>query len=432
MQRCQIQDSLRSRSPQYAFMTDAASSSLHAPGLRIRARGVVRACVLLALATSAWAQSAADLLAEIDAGLDEIELSLHGSTKRAEAIAELVDEDLGLPAADVVLLRQALAEAWLTAGVIDRAQTVAADLVADAALEPAAREAAALLWIAAWQQGVSAAEAPDTLPAPLPGAWPDGEPPLAVRVRALTAEAARDLSQDRQAQALARYDEALVLLKDREPDERVPIYVLRLMAMERPEPDPEAIKAWLHQHASDPALAQVASSALTAGQQLIGQTAPPWTAKRIDGVDGAIDLAKLRGSVVLLDYFATWCQPCEAVAPVVAALAKRYEARGLVTIGVSLDTRETVHQLPDFLRRHGMAYPVVGELLGWDGELEKAFHIDGIPSLVLIGADGRIAAVDLLGSTPEATAKRLTEALDSALRAAAPAPAGGVLPGVLP
>lgn len=395
-------------------------------------RWLLTTCLFCTGMTGAWAQSAADLLTEIDAGLDEVETALHGSTKRAEAIAELVDEDLGLPPSEVLLLRRALAEAWLTAGRTEQAQTVAAALVADADLDAATREDAALLWIAAWQEAVAAAEDPDTLPPPLPGAWPVGEPPIAVRVRALTAEAARDLAVDCQERALVRYDEALALLKDREPDERVPIYVLRLMAMERPEPDPEAIKNWLAKHAGDPALAQVASSALTAGQQLIGQTAPPWTAKRIDGQEGVIDLARLRGSVVLLDYFATWSQSAAAVTPVVVALAKRFEGRGLVTVGVSMDTRDTAPQLPDFLRRHGLTYPVVGELLGWDGELEKAFHIDGIPALVLIGADGRVAAIDLLGANPEETAKRLTDAIETALRAAAVAPAGGGLQGVLP
>ncbi len=397
-----------------------------------RARAL-RILLVAGLALSVWAQSAADLLAEIDAGLDPVAAELPDNTRRAEAIAELVAEDVGLPPAEVHALRLALAQAWLQASIPESAQKVAAALVADHAVAPKIREEAALLWIAAWQEALARAEKPDDLPAPLAGAWPASDAPRTVQVRALTAEAARHLLTDRIPDALTAYDRALTLLADALPEDRVPVYVLRLLAMERPEPNPEAITAWLQAHRDDPAMAQVASAALTAGQQLIGQPAPPFQAKRIDGQVGNIDLATYKGSVVLLDYFATWCQPCLAVAPVVSAVEQRYAKRGLITIGVSLDTKETVGQLPDFLKRHKMEYPIVGELLGWDGELEKIFHVDGIPALILIGADGRIAAVDLVGATPEETNKRLSDAIENALRApAGPPPVQGGLNGVLP
>jgi len=400
----------------------------------VRWAHALRILLVAGMVLSAWGQSAADLLAEIDAGLDPVAAELPDNTRRAEAIAELVAEDLGLPAAEVHALRLALAQAWLQASATDDAQKIAAALVADAGVLAKTREEAALLWIVAWQEALARAEKPEALPAPLAGAWPQGKAPRSVQVRALTAEAARQVLAARIPDALAAYDRALALLADAPPEDRVPVYLLRLLAMERPEPDPEAITAWLQAHREDPAMAQVASAALTAGQQLIGQPAPPFQAKRIDGQAGNIDLATFKGSVVLLDYFATWCQPCLAVAPVVSAVQQRYAKRGLITIGVSLDTKETAGQLPDFIKRHRMEYPIVGELLGWDGELEKIFHVDGIPALILIGADGRIAAVDLVGSTPEETTKRLSEAIENALRApAGPVPVqGGLMNGVLP
>lgn len=385
---------------------------------------MLRSLILCCCAAILAAQSAADLLAEIDNGLQAEDLA-PGSTKRAEAIAELVTEDLGLPAAEVLALRLALAEAWLGAGRLEQCQEASAALVTDPAVPADRREAAALLWIAAWQEALKVSEDPDALPAPA-SVWPAGtDLPLAVRVRALTAEAARHLQVQRPGDALTAYDQALVLLKDRPAEERVPLYVLRLLAMELPEPDPEAVKAWIAQHQGDPALAQVASAALTAGQQLVGQMAPPLKAPRIDGKEGEIDLAKHQGKVVLLDFFASWCQPCVVQAPAIAAVVGEYRPKGVVALGVSFDRRETAPNLPAFLNRHGIDYPVGGDLLGWDGELDDAYHVDGIPAVVIVGRDGRVAAVDLIAADPAETAKRLRMALEAALDAGQAPAAGG-------
>jgi len=378
--------------------------------------------LLVAFALPARAATVADLLSEVDQSLDESDLSDPASTTRADAIAELLREDLGLTPVQLVDLRLALAEALAGSDRTGDAQAAAAAVLRDAAATPALRERAGLAWIAAWQSGLARAEKPEQITPPAPDLAPFGDLGPRVAARACTAEAQRQLGLKKPGEAIALYDQALARLAALAPAERVPVYVLRLLAMETRGDEPEAIQAWLAKHANDPAMAQVVAAALTSGQKLVGQSAPPLKLPRRDGQAGVIDLATYAGKPILLDFFATWCAPCEAVATTVAGVAAAYRDR-VVTIGISLDTKDTAGNLPGWIAKHALAYPVVGDLLGWDSEIDDAYHVDGIPALIVIGANGRIAAVNLIAGSAEETAKNLRAALDQAL-----APAGAAKP----
>ncbi len=100
-----------------------------------------------------------------------------------------------------------------------------------------------------------------------------------------------------------------------------------------------------------------------------------------------LDLASYRGKVVLLDFWATWCDSCREEIPHFVQLQSKYGDQGLQIIGVSMDDgREPVR---DFCQRFKMNYPVVmgnaktGELYG---------GVLGLPLAFLIGRDGRISA----------------------------------------
>jgi thiol-disulfide isomerase/thioredoxin len=111
--------------------------------------------------------------------------------------------------------------------------------------------------------------------------------------------------------------------------------------------------------------------------------APNFSLTDLDG--RKIELAELKGKVVLIDFWATWCGPCRIEIPGFVELQNRYRDEGLVVIGVSLD--DSVEPVKDFYREFKMNYPVA---MG-DGKVTELFGgILGLPTTFLVGRDGRI------------------------------------------
>ena len=117
-----------------------------------------------------------------------------------------------------------------------------------------------------------------------------------------------------------------------------------------------------------------------------------------------LKLSDYRGKVVLLDFWATWCEPCREEVPHFVGLQSKLGDRGLQIIGVSMDDGpEPVH---DFYRQFKMNYPVVmgnakiGELYG---------GILGLPIAFVIGRDGRIYSKHI-GATESSVLERAIEA----------------------
>jgi peroxiredoxin len=114
--------------------------------------------------------------------------------------------------------------------------------------------------------------------------------------------------------------------------------------------------------------------------------APDFSLPELTG-DRHLTLSAYRGKVVLLDFWATWCDPCREETPRFVDLQNKYRKQGLQIIGVSMD--DTPEPVRDFYQHFNMNYPVVmgnakiGELYG---------GILGLPIAFLIGRDGRIHA----------------------------------------
>ena len=143
-----------------------------------------------------------------------------------------------------------------------------------------------------------------------------------------------------------------------------------------------------------------------------GAPAPDWTLPDLEGRN--VSLSDLRGKPVVLDFWATWCTPCEFQIPILNEVYERYRDRvEFVGVAVDVDGREVV---APFAKERAIAYRV---LLG-DEDLAQRYGARGFPSLYVIGKDGNIA----LSHVGIIDAEDLEEALDAALHAGAKSPAG--------
>ena len=106
-------------------------------------------------------------------------------------------------------------------------------------------------------------------------------------------------------------------------------------------------------------------------------------------IDGTrLELArKLEQGPVLLDFWATWCRPCERSLPTTQRLHERYREQGLTVVGVSVDGPRNWARVRPFASRLGLTFPVI---LDEDGSLARRFRVGGVPTTVLIAADGRV------------------------------------------
>ena len=111
-------------------------------------------------------------------------------------------------------------------------------------------------------------------------------------------------------------------------------------------------------------------------------------------------LSDLRGRVVLLDFWASWCRPCRAENPNVVRLYKQYHTLGFEVFSVSLD--KSRDQWLQAIEQDGLEWDNhVSDLRGWTSSGGKTYGISSIPATVLIGPDGKILARNLRGADLE-------------------------------
>jgi thiol-disulfide isomerase/thioredoxin len=122
---------------------------------------------------------------------------------------------------------------------------------------------------------------------------------------------------------------------------------------------------------------------------LVGAAAPAWSDTQSVAGSFPASLAALRGKVVVLDFWATWCGPCRFVAPKLDALQTRYGAQGLSVVGIST---EDASDVAPFAQQMGIHYGVGSDP---HGKTTRAYGVVSLPTLVVIDKRGTVRDVSI-------------------------------------
>ena len=172
--------------------------------------------------------------------------------------------------------------------------------------------------------------------------------------------------------------------------------------------------------------------AACASAQAQGYDLTPWPANQPKPALAVTDLqgqrwawADLRGRAVLLNFWASWCEPCRAEMPSLQTLAELYGPDRLVVLAVNFKESNTT--IERYVQRSGLSLPVLPDP---DGAMARQWGVKVFPTTVLVGADGRVRAVlrGELDWTSQAAARLVEPLLAPPARRVAVAPAQPVAP----
>ncbi|GBC94428.1 Thiol-disulfide oxidoreductase ResA [bacterium HR16] len=141
---------------------------------------------------------------------------------------------------------------------------------------------------------------------------------------------------------------------------------------------------------------------------LKGQEAPNFTLTDMEGNE--VSLSSLRGKVVFLDFWATWCPPCRNSLPHTQALSQHEKAKSGDLMVLAVNAREELDKVKKFMQDNNYSFRV---LMDKEGAVLNAYKVQGIPTFVLIDREGKIAWVQV-GFGP-GTEKQMEEAVQHAL-----------------
>ena len=134
----------------------------------------------------------------------------------------------------------------------------------------------------------------------------------------------------------------------------------------------------------------------------------PFTLKASDlRRGGTVDIERLEGKVVLVDYWATWCEPCKADLPRLKEIYDKYHRKGFEIISVSVDSEQDREAVSKFVRVSGISWPVVHESGGLDSPPATQYGIISLPTHFLIDSQGKVVSRTLTISQLEEELKKI-------------------------
>jgi cytochrome c biogenesis protein CcmG/thiol:disulfide interchange protein DsbE len=147
------------------------------------------------------------------------------------------------------------------------------------------------------------------------------------------------------------------------------------------------------------------------GSPLVGHRAPDFALTLYNGYGATapgqrLRLADLRGKVVLVNFWASWCQPCLEEVPIVEQAWKQYRSQGLVVVGVDYEDQSSAARA--FLQQQGITYPTGPDAA--DGAIAIAYGVTGTPESAFIDRSG-VVAQKVGGALDDGTLQKTVEAL---------------------
>jgi len=201
---------------------------------------------------------------------------------------------------------------------------------------------------------------------------------------------ASGLSNPAPTNALAAIDREIAAFERQFPNDNRngALQLMRVRLYQKPDPAKALAIARSLANGTDPQLAAAAQE-LIYNMELNKKP----LSLRFTSVDGStVDLDNLRGRVVLLDFWATWCAPCVVEAPSVVATYQKLHSKGFEIVGISLDRDKD--KLLAFTKQHGMTWPQYFDGKAWNNALSTRFHVSAIPAMWLLDKKGYVRNTD--------------------------------------
>ncbi len=137
-----------------------------------------------------------------------------------------------------------------------------------------------------------------------------------------------------------------------------------------------------------------------------GFTAPDFTLSLLDG--GEIALSELRGQVVLVNFWTSWCPPCRQEMPAIESVYRSYKDIGLVVIGLNLTAQDSKQEAAAFAQEVGVTFPIALDL---DNSVGNLYRVTALPTSFFVDRKGVIRSVIVGGPMSEAVIQSKVEEL---------------------
>ena len=137
-----------------------------------------------------------------------------------------------------------------------------------------------------------------------------------------------------------------------------------------------------------------------------GFLAPDFALETLEGEE--VTLSELRGQVVILNLWASWCVPCQLEMPAFKDVFDEYKEKGLIILAVNSTSQDTPSAVEKFVTEYQLPFPI---LMDYEGTVSRLYKLKALPTTFFIGRNGLISSVVIGGPLPESTLRAELEIL---------------------